>query len=143
MSSYVFYIHHWDALELIIAYCFFQRSRRHCKKSLVHVLYLLLFIRQSVHRGGCYARGVVLVLVCRHRDLLFHLLVDIIQSPPGPTPFLVSTNAPQYHTSHTLSLKITTHPPLHNFLIDVKDECDRPGTMCASLNSLGSPGIRR
>ena len=64
-----------------------------------------------------------------------------IHSPPGPISFPVSTNASLYHTSHILSLKMTTHPPLHNFLIDIMEEWNNPGTMCASLSSFDRYGI--
>ena len=40
------------------------------------------------------------------------------------------------------SLNLTSHPPLHNFFIDTRDECDSPGTTCASFASFGTDGIR-
>ena len=37
----------------------------------------------------------------------------------------------------------TLHPASANFLVDISDECESPGTMCASVNASGSDGISR
>ena len=37
----------------------------------------------------------------------------------------------------------TLHPASANFLVDISDECESPGTMCASVNASGSHGIYR
>ena len=37
----------------------------------------------------------------------------------------------------------TLHPASANFLVDISDECESPGTMCASVNASGSHGISR
>ena len=37
----------------------------------------------------------------------------------------------------------TLHPASANFLVDTSDECESPGTMCASVNASGSHGISR
>ena len=66
-----------------------------------------------------------------------------IHSPPGPIALLVSTFFFLYHTSHSHSLKITSHPPLHNFFIDTNDEWLRPGTICPFFNLFGRPDILR
>ena len=35
------------------------------------------------------------------------------------------------------------HPASANFLVDISDKCESPGTMCASVNASGSHGISR
>ena len=37
----------------------------------------------------------------------------------------------------------TLHPESANFIVDISEECDSPGTMCASVNASGSHGISR
>ena len=37
----------------------------------------------------------------------------------------------------------TLHPTSANFLVDISDKCEIPGTMCASFNASGSHGISR
>ena len=37
----------------------------------------------------------------------------------------------------------TLHPASTNFLVDISDECESPGTMYASVNASGSHGISR
>ena len=37
----------------------------------------------------------------------------------------------------------TLHPASANFLVDISDDCESPGTMCASVNASGSHGISR
>ena len=37
----------------------------------------------------------------------------------------------------------TLHPASANFLVDISDECESPGAMCASVNASGSHGISR
>ena len=38
---------------------------------------------------------------------------------------------------------VTLHPKSQNFLVDMREECAKPGTMCASVISSGSHGISR
>ena len=99
------------------------------------------FVKQSMHCCRGNAGGFCLSCAGSSPSRLIRPSMGNIHSPPGPIYFPVSTNAPLYHTSQLLSLKITTHPPLHHFLMDTKEEWDSPGTMCASHNSFGRPGI--
>ena len=38
---------------------------------------------------------------------------------------------------------ITLHPESVNFLVDMRDEWERPGTICASVTVLGSHGMSK
>ena len=37
----------------------------------------------------------------------------------------------------------TLHPASANFLVEISDKCESPGTMCASVNASGSHGISK
>ena len=38
---------------------------------------------------------------------------------------------------------MTLYPAAQNFLVEIRDECDKPGTMCASVTWLGSHGMSK
>ena len=38
---------------------------------------------------------------------------------------------------------MTLHPASQNFFVEIREECCRPGTMCASVISFGSQGISK
>lgn len=38
---------------------------------------------------------------------------------------------------------MTLHPASQNLRVEIKDECDSPGTMCASVTDDGNHGISR
>ena len=44
---------------------------------------------------------------------------------------------------HSSSSKLTLQPASQNFLVEISDVCDNPGTMCASVISLGNHGMSR
>ena len=46
-------------------------------------------------------------------------------------------------TRHSLLSKLTLHPALQNFLMEINDVWDRPGTICASVILSGNHGIFR
>ena len=44
---------------------------------------------------------------------------------------------------HSSSSKPTLQPASQNFLVEMSDACDNPGTMCASVISFGNHGMSR
>ena len=56
-------------------------------------------------------------------------------------PFI--TNFPWKYTLHSCLLNFTLQPASQHFLVDINDECDNPGTMCASVLLCGNHGICR
>ena len=70
-------------------------------------------------------------------------LIGRFHSPVSPSLLPVNTRAPLKCTLHSFMLNSILHPASANFLVDISDKCESPGTMCASVNASGSHEISR
>ena len=70
----------------------------------------------------------------------FRGLIVRFHSPVASSILPVNTRAPLQCTLHSFISNRTLHPASANFLVDISDKCESPGTMCASINASGSHG---
>ena len=70
-------------------------------------------------------------------------LIGKFHSPVNLSLLSVNNRAPLYYTLNLFMSNSTLHSASANFLVDISDECESPGTICASVNSSGSHGISR
>ena len=77
-----------------------------------------------------FSFGLIELMGRHYKSVIGHLL---------PT----SANCPWYYTLHLSSLNETLHPAAQNFRVEMRDECAKPGMMCASMPLCGNHGMSR